>query len=464
MMPTRRITRGLDVQAVVDPIDDDLRLSLRLHVRSHDAEGHPRSAAHGGESGDDGLKRAFAGLVGVRVSIDERKKLAPALKHEAQTVGDQARAQSPIVGLDHRYHQPARVGDRQVGGIAAVRSLVAKPARAHPIRPDQLCPLGCVGLGIQPRGRNVGEIRVRIVAGAVLVGQSLGLRLRVNRLGGLEAHRAQIEILQDVEHLKGRQPLRIGPHRIDIDAAVGADQRVDPFAPVRLEVLERQPAADALEVSVDGAGDVAFVERVAAAFADRAVGASEIRIAEQISLARRVTCGRIRAHRIRPLLHARPRLAEHLEIPLPVMGDDLRHRHAALAHRDRRLEKLAPFQAPEALVHGPPRVQRAGRGHGDRTVGRDQPAGRTAANRVEAQRLGRAAGARKARDFRDARIPDQRVTIAAEPGPRGFQESETCGRGHRSVGRAAAALQDVDRGHRGIGMCGARRAGATVDG
>ena len=40
-MPARAVAGGLNVEAVVDAIDDDLRLALRLHVAAHDAEGHP---------------------------------------------------------------------------------------------------------------------------------------------------------------------------------------------------------------------------------------------------------------------------------------------------------------------------------------------------------------------------------------------------------------------------------------
>ncbi len=41
VMPARAVAGGLDVEAVVDAVDDDLGLALRLHVAAHDAEGQP---------------------------------------------------------------------------------------------------------------------------------------------------------------------------------------------------------------------------------------------------------------------------------------------------------------------------------------------------------------------------------------------------------------------------------------
>src|ERR1700684_4412469 len=101
-MPPRTVAGGLDIKAVVDAIDDDLGLSLRLHVAAHDAEGEPGYAASGGESRDDGLKRALAGSVDVGVAVLEGEELAAILKHEAEAVGDEAGAHAAGGGLDLR--------------------------------------------------------------------------------------------------------------------------------------------------------------------------------------------------------------------------------------------------------------------------------------------------------------------------------------------------------------------------
>jgi hypothetical protein len=44
VMPARAVAGGLHVEPVVDAVDDDLRLALRLHVAAHDAEGEPGHA------------------------------------------------------------------------------------------------------------------------------------------------------------------------------------------------------------------------------------------------------------------------------------------------------------------------------------------------------------------------------------------------------------------------------------
>ena len=104
MVPARAVAGGLDVEAVVDAVDDDLRLALRLHVAAHDAEGHPGLAVLGGEAGNDGLEGALAGLVDVGMAVLKREEFAAVLEHEAEAVGDEAGAHAAEVGLDHGDH------------------------------------------------------------------------------------------------------------------------------------------------------------------------------------------------------------------------------------------------------------------------------------------------------------------------------------------------------------------------
>ncbi len=74
----------------VDSVDDDLGLTLGLHVSSHDTEGHPGLAVFGGEAGDDGLEGAFAGLVEVGMAVLQGEEFGAILEHEAEAVGDEA--------------------------------------------------------------------------------------------------------------------------------------------------------------------------------------------------------------------------------------------------------------------------------------------------------------------------------------------------------------------------------------
>ena len=62
----RGVAGGLQVQVVVDEVDDDLHVALRLHVAAHHAEREPGLAVAQREGGDDGLERAPARRVDVR--------------------------------------------------------------------------------------------------------------------------------------------------------------------------------------------------------------------------------------------------------------------------------------------------------------------------------------------------------------------------------------------------------------
>ena len=89
-MPARTISSRLHVEPVVDPVDDDLRLALRLHVAAHNSESKPWHTVLSGETGNDGLEGALAGRIDVGVSILKGEELAAILKHEAEAVGDKA--------------------------------------------------------------------------------------------------------------------------------------------------------------------------------------------------------------------------------------------------------------------------------------------------------------------------------------------------------------------------------------
>jgi hypothetical protein len=86
------------------------------------------------------------------------EQLAAVLEHEAQAVGDQARAHAAEVRLDHRDHHAIGVGDGEIGGVAV--RLGASPGWTG-VRmrsgPDQPGALRGVVLGDQPLDRNLGE-------------------------------------------------------------------------------------------------------------------------------------------------------------------------------------------------------------------------------------------------------------------------------------------------------------------
>ena len=84
VLPARAVAGLLRVEAVVDHVDDDLGLALRLHAAAHDAEGHPGLAALAGEAGDDGVEGPLARGIDVGVAVGQGEQLAAVLEHEAQ--------------------------------------------------------------------------------------------------------------------------------------------------------------------------------------------------------------------------------------------------------------------------------------------------------------------------------------------------------------------------------------------
>ena len=140
----------LRVEAVVDHVDDDLGLALRLHAAAHDAIGHPRLPALAGESRNDGVEGPFARRIEVGMAVGQVEQLTPVLEHEAQrpltVVGYQTRAHAAIVGLDPADHHAVAVGDAEIGGVALGRGVAGEGAVHHPVRTDQAGAFGGIGL------------------------------------------------------------------------------------------------------------------------------------------------------------------------------------------------------------------------------------------------------------------------------------------------------------------------------
>src|SRR5262249_4859684 len=70
-LPARRIQARLRVHAVVQRVDHQLEVPLRLHEATHQPEGADGPAVVSEEAGDDGVEGALAGRQTVRVTIFE---------------------------------------------------------------------------------------------------------------------------------------------------------------------------------------------------------------------------------------------------------------------------------------------------------------------------------------------------------------------------------------------------------
>jgi hypothetical protein len=100
---------------VVDQIDDNLHVPLRLHRAAHHAERQPRLPVLQDEGGMMVWKRALAGRVVVGVAGLEGEhvrrgsgNLKPSARH------DHAAADAAVVALDERHQVAVGVGRREV--------------------------------------------------------------------------------------------------------------------------------------------------------------------------------------------------------------------------------------------------------------------------------------------------------------------------------------------------------------
>ena len=87
MTRTRRVAGFLQVHAEVDQVYDDLHVPLRLHSTTHHAEGKPRLAVPGDESGNDGVERPLARRVDIGVAIFGANSSPRSCRTKPQPVG-----------------------------------------------------------------------------------------------------------------------------------------------------------------------------------------------------------------------------------------------------------------------------------------------------------------------------------------------------------------------------------------
>src|SRR6185436_10192337 len=90
----RRIARLLHVHAEVDDVGDDLRVSLRLVVAAHHAEGHHGSAVLRKHRGNQRMQGPFVRADLMRMPRLQRESRAAVLQRDAGVAGHEARAKA----------------------------------------------------------------------------------------------------------------------------------------------------------------------------------------------------------------------------------------------------------------------------------------------------------------------------------------------------------------------------------
>src|SRR3954447_2814273 len=104
MLPAGPVACFLDIQTKINLVCEHLYMTLRLHAASHDTESFPRFTVFHHESRNNGVKRAFARRVNIRVLRVHREKFAAILKHETQTWHNDPAAHAAIIALNERDH------------------------------------------------------------------------------------------------------------------------------------------------------------------------------------------------------------------------------------------------------------------------------------------------------------------------------------------------------------------------
>ncbi len=122
---SNRFTGELHVHLMIDDVDENLHLALRLHVTPHHPETQPRLAIFGHHGRDDGVKGTLVGLQNVGVPLFKREETATVLQRKTQVARHMARAPRGKVAFDERDDIAVLIDHRQVDGIASLEFGVA---------------------------------------------------------------------------------------------------------------------------------------------------------------------------------------------------------------------------------------------------------------------------------------------------------------------------------------------------
>src|SRR5215831_6256452 len=104
MLPARGIARFLEVHTEIDQVCQNLDLTHRLHVSSHDSKRQPWFSIFHHEPRDDGMKWAFARRVDVWVARLHRKKLAAIRESESEAGNHNPGTHAAKIALNERDH------------------------------------------------------------------------------------------------------------------------------------------------------------------------------------------------------------------------------------------------------------------------------------------------------------------------------------------------------------------------
>ena len=113
-----RLDRLLGIHAELHEVEENLDVTLRLHVAAHHAVREPRLSLPGDERGNDGVERPLVRRQPVGMAFGQHESGAPVLEHDAGARDDDARSEIAVDRVDEGHHVAVGVGHGQVDGLA----------------------------------------------------------------------------------------------------------------------------------------------------------------------------------------------------------------------------------------------------------------------------------------------------------------------------------------------------------
>ena len=347
-LDARRIKRLLRVHVIIERVDEDLSLTLRLHERAHHAERTDGGAVPEQEAGNDGVVGPLAAGKAVVACGVEREVCAAVLERDARPRHGDARAEGGVIALDERDHVALAVSGAEIDGAAAVR--VARPRLQRAVG-DERAARGEIG-GIQQLADLSFHIaRVGDVGPRVGKGQLDGLHHLVIVLGALALFRHG-HAVQDAERHEHRNAVAVRRDLTGRIAAVFLRDGLDPFGAIIAEVVLAEVPAGRAGERDDPLHQRAAVIALAVRRGEGAQRRGVVRKAEQLTRA----VGRaVRLHKALPPVFVRRgvlrhRLGNAAAVALPLPRDVHRHGIALLGIGNGGREQLSERLRAEAAV------------------------------------------------------------------------------------------------------------------
>ena len=350
MVEPRRRQRLLRAHAEVHHVGDDLALDLCLHMaplEAHHQHGHSALADH---AGHQGVGAAFVRPKAVGMPGVQTEHVSPVLENDAGVLHRHTRAEPHEKALDERDPVAPAVGHRDVFSIPGDRrrsNVRCRSAVREPVPHGRHAPFGQEVQATHGHALAVCEVKLAVGKGAFL-----GFNEQVQVVGTVVVKRPEVVALQDLEHLQRHESLGRRRQLVDVVAAIGDMDGIDPIRGVVLEIAQSEGATRLLRTTHQLFRHLAAIEELRAPLGDAAHCARQVRLPEHFTRCRRPAVNEITC---RGLLVLSQLL---LEIA-PLVARERTYREALLGVADGGFEKFPQGACTVVFEQGLPAVHRS---------------------------------------------------------------------------------------------------------